>query len=65
MGSGDRRVHGALVQCEVAENSNPEASRASRLNENVRERGMAIFRTTKKGSRERLPWKCRCEFPRR
>jgi len=50
MGSGDRRVHGACVQCEVEENSKPEASRASRLKENVRARGMAIFRIQKKGA---------------
>jgi hypothetical protein len=50
IGSGDRRVHGACVQCEVVENSKPEASRASRLKEDVRARGMAIFRIQKKGA---------------
>ena len=50
MGSGDRRVHSACVQCEVEENRSPEANRASRLNDNVRGRGMAIFRIQKKGA---------------
>ena len=48
MGSGDRRVQGAFVQGEVDENSNPEASRASRRNENARAK--AILRLQKKGA---------------
>ena len=50
MGSGDRRLQGACDQCEVEENSNPEASRASRPNETMRARGMAIPRIQKKGA---------------
>jgi len=50
MGSGDRRVHGAFVQCEGEENSNPEASRVSRPNERVCARGGVNLSIQKKGA---------------